>query len=111
MRFLDLNGKVWSALVGLVVIAAITLLGLMMVPQQSRKFGIKGASICEAADKAPCACPKGYNYYDASHPQGCTPFGYSGCENKSKCWQHIKYLGEPWYSAPCGGYAEGEPGH
>jgi len=55
MRLLDLKGKVWSALVGLVVIAAITLLGLMMVPKQAEKIGLQ-----EACAEDDCKCPKGY---------------------------------------------------
>jgi len=89
MRLLDLKGKVWSALVGLVVIAAITLLGLMMVPKQGKKMGF---SPCFAMKGIECKCPEGYNNYDSSHPQGACKNYYGDtkieCQTLKGCWKY-----------------------
>ena len=84
MRLLDLKGKVWSALVGLVVIAAITLLGLMMVPKQGKKMGL-GLGLYEACGgQTYCLCPK-------TLPDECNETGASKKWTRNNCYRTELY--------------------
>ncbi len=102
MRFLKKNGRV--LLVVTLVVTALSLIGLMMVPQQGKKIGITS---CAAAGYS-CQCPEGYNDSDAYHDPGDCSLEYGKteitCKTNRSCWNH-EYDGYSftWYSADCVG--------
>jgi hypothetical protein len=104
MRLLKSNARV--LLIVTLVVTALALVGLMMVPQQGKKFGI---AKCSAGNVLySCECPSGYNDSDGSHDSGDCYIEYGKtsitCETNSDCWNHY-YDGRHyhWYSKSCEG--------